>query len=99
MTEDQKRLLAVFEIRVHDLITLCEEQKKKIDELYQLLNDKDKELIQTGQTIDQLTAKCENLLTARIVSETMSETEVKSARSRLSKLVREVDKCIALLNE
>ena len=47
--------------------------------------------------IEELNAKCDNMLTARVVS--VNEGEMKSARMRLSKLVREVDKCIALLNE
>jgi hypothetical protein len=47
--------------------------------------------------IEGLNAKCDNMLTARIVS--TNEEEMKNARMRLLKLVREVDKCIALLNE
>ena len=39
----------------------------------------------------------DNLLTAKVVS--TNEEERKDARMRLSKLVREVDRCIALLNE
>ena len=77
MTEDHKRLLAVFEVRVRDLMALCDQQAKDM--------------------IEGLNAKCDNMLTARIVS--TNEEEMKNARMRLSKLVREVDKCIALLNE
>ena len=33
MTEDHKRLLAVFEVRVRDLMALCDQQKRRIDEL------------------------------------------------------------------
>ena len=74
MTEDHKRLLAVFEVRVRD-----------------------EELRQAKDMIEGLNAKCDNMLTVRIVS--TNEEEMKNARMRLSKLVREVDKCIALLNE
>ena len=87
MTEDHKRLLAVFEVRVRDLMALCDQQKRRIDE----------ELRQAKDMIEGLNAKCDNMLTARIVS--TNEEEMKNARMRLSKLVREVDKCIALLNE
>ena len=75
MTEDHKRLLAVFEVRVRDLMALCDQQKRRIDELTAALSLKDEELRQAN------------------------EEEMKNARMRLSKLVREVDKCIALLNE
>jgi hypothetical protein len=37
------------------------------------------------------------MLTAHVLS--VQEGEVRNAKLRLSKLVREVDKCIALLNE
>ena len=97
MTEDQKRLLAVFEVRVRDLMELCNKQNHKIDELTTVLNHKETELKQAMKTIEELNTKCDKLLTARVVS--VNEGEMKSARMRLSKLVREVDKCIALLNE
>ena len=97
MTGDHNKLLAVFEVRVRDLLALCEKQRRIIDEQMMALNAKDAELQQVKEKIDELNAKCDNMLTARIVS--VSEGEARGARMRLSKLVREVDKCIALLNE
>ena len=64
MTEDHKRLLAVFDVRVRDLMEFCDRQKEKINELESSLAQKEGELQQAMKTI-----------------------------------VREVDKCIALLNE
>ncbi|MDR2388437.1 MAG: hypothetical protein LBD89_01445 [Tannerellaceae bacterium] len=97
MDEDQSKLLAVFEVRVRDLMNICDRQKQKIDELNHALESKNKELQQAMQTIDELKAKCNSMLIARIVS--ASEKEVKNAKTQLTKLVREVDMCIALLNE
>jgi hypothetical protein len=97
MNEDQGRLLAVFEVRVRDLIDICDRQKQKINELTGSLESKEKELQQAMQTIEDMQAKYDNMLVARAVS--VKEKEVKSAKMRLSVLVREVDKCIALLNE
>lgn len=97
MTEDHKRLLAVFEVRVRDLMELCDKQNRKINELKQMVVEKETELQQAVKTIEELHTKCDNMLTARVVS--LNEREMKSARMRLSKLVREVDRCIALLNE
>ena len=91
MTEDHKRLLAVFDVRVRDLMELCDRQKQKINELEDFLVQKEGELQQAMKTIEELNAKCDNMLTARVVS--VNEGEMKSARMRLSKLVREVDKC------
>jgi uncharacterized protein Yka (UPF0111/DUF47 family) len=97
MTDDQKRLLAVFEVRVHDLMALCNQQKQEIQGLTNALNSKNDELKQAMKTIRELEAKCDSMLIARIVS--LREKEIKGAKARLSNLVREVDKCIALLNE
>ncbi len=96
MTEDQKKLLAVFEVRVRDLMALCNEQNQKIDELTEALSQKEDTLRQAMETIEGLNTKYDRLLAARVVS--AGEGEMKNARVRLSKLVREVDKCIALLN-
>lgn len=97
MTEDHKRLLAVFEVRVRDLMAFCDSQKREIDELKETLSLKEEELKQANEMIGELNAKCDNMLTARVLS--VSELEMKQAKMRLSNLVREVDKCIALLNE
>ncbi len=97
MTEDHKRLLSVFEVRVRDLMALCNRQKEQIRELQDALIQKEDELQQTTKKIEELSIKYDNMLTARVVS--VNEGEMKSAKMRLSKLVREVDRCIALLNE
>lgn len=97
MTEDQKRLMAVFEVRLQDLICLCEERMLTITKLNKVLADKEEELEQALQKVKELNAKYDSVLTAKIVS--ADEGEFKNAKMRLSKLVREVDKCIALLNE
>ncbi len=97
MTEENKRLLNVFTVRVRDLMKFCDEQKHKINELENLLVQKEEELQQAMKTIGDLNTKYDNMLTAKVVS--VDEGEAKSAKMRLSKLVREVEKCIALLNE
>lgn len=97
MTEDSKRLLILFEVRFHELLSLCDEQRLKIQELEKALEMKNTELEKAFDDIKELNAKCDNMLTAHVLS--VHEGEVNNAKLRLSKLVREVDKCIALLNE
>lgn len=97
MTDDHKKLLDVFDVRVRDLMAMCDKQRHKIGEFTVLLSQKEEELQQAKSMIEELNVKCDNMLTARVVS--VDEGDIKSARMRLSKLVREVDKCIALLNE
>ena len=97
MTEDQNRLLAVFEVRVRDLLALCDAQRQKIVELNEALNQAEEALQRSTEEATAWKSKFDNLLTAKVVS--ANEEERKDARMRLSKLVREVDRCIALLNE
>lgn len=96
MTEAQEKLLVVLETRIHDLMALCDGQKQKITTLSSLLQEKEQELKRALEQVELLNAKYESLLTARIVS--ADSREVKDAKSNISRLVREVDKCIALLN-
>jgi len=96
MTESQKKLLSVFEVRIHDLLALCDEQKQIIDNLSRMLNQERENIQQSKQEIQSLKVKYANLLTARAAL--VDAGDMKSASERLQKLVREVDKCIALLN-
>jgi len=77
-------------------MNVCDKQKVKIDELLCALESKDTELRQAMETIGELKAKYDSMLTAQVIS--AGEKEIKRAKKRLSDLVREVDKCIDLLN-
>lgn len=97
MTEEHEKMLAVFEARVRQLMFVCDTQRQEIAGLQEILIQKDAEIQQANRQFEELNAKYNNLMVARIIS--VKEGEVKNARQRLLKLVREVDKCIALLNE
>lgn len=97
MTKDHEKLLATFEVRVGDLISFCNKLKEENAGLKEALSRKDSEISQLEQMIEGLNTKYNNLLTAKVIS--AQNGEMKEAQQRLSKLVREVDKCIALLNE
>ena len=97
MTEKENNLLAVFEERVRELTELCDDRKRRIDNLEASSKEREEKLQQAKQTIEELQAKYTNLLTAHILAE--DENEFQNARKRLNKLVREVDTCIALLIE
>jgi flagellar biosynthesis chaperone FliJ len=96
MTDDHNELLAVLDVRMHDLMALCEQQKRTIEDLNMQIKTDNETIQQAEQKIQVLNTKYTELLTARIVS--LEEGDIKNARTRLLKLVREVEKCIALLN-
>lgn len=76
---------------------LHEEAKRENTEIKQLLREKEKELERLIHNYKNLEANYANLKLAKAIS--LDDNEIKDTKQRLSKLVREVDKCIALLNE
>ena len=97
MSGNDQNLLAQFEGYVHDLTKLCTDRKRRIDELEASLKEKDEKIQQAEQEVTALKAKYTNLLTARRMAD--DKEAFQQARKRVNKLVREVDLCIALLNE
>jgi len=97
MTEKENNLLAVFEERINDMIKLCDDRKLFIEVLESSIKEKDKTIQEAKQTIEALQTKYANLHTASNLAE--DENEFQNVRKRVNKLVREVDTCIALLNE
>jgi predicted nuclease with TOPRIM domain len=97
MTENQKKTLAVFESKVRQLILLCDRLKAENADLNKQLYAQKMELQSAQDTIRELTVRYDNLKIAGMIS--FRQGEIKGAKQKLSKLVREVDKCIALLNE
>ncbi len=97
MTDAQKKTLTEFEARVRQLMFMYETLKLENDELKQQVTEKNEQLLQASEDIKLLKAKYDNLKMARIIA--VRQDDFKGAKQRLSKLVREVEKCIALLNE
>ena len=97
MTDEDKKLLNTFEGKLRHLVYLYQEQQKEIASLRALLAAKEAELRRVENSRKDLEADYANLKAARIIS--INDTELRDTKQRLSKLVREVDKCIALLNE
>ncbi len=97
MTEEEKKLLSTFEARLRHLIYLHDELKRENAELKQLLERKKEENAKVWSDYKILETNYTNLKTATTIS--LNGSDVKETKLRLSKLVREVDKCIALLNE
>lgn len=97
MTDDDKKLLTAFEGKFRHLLYIYGELKKENESLKALLAKKEAELIMTENSRKQLEVGYENLKAARIIS--VNDNELRDTKQRLARLVREVDKCIAMLSE
>ena len=97
MTEEEKKLLNSFETQLRHLIYLHDELKRENAELKKLLENEKLKNEKVQAQYDELEVSYTNLKTATAIS--LNGSDVKETKLRLSKLVREVDKCIAWLNE
>ena len=97
MADAQSRLLINLETEVRHLMSLYQKIKKERDELAVELGKVERKLSDTQDIAQDWEAKYQDLKFAKIVS--ISEQEARKTQNRLSKLEREIEKCIALLNE
>ncbi len=96
MTEEDKKLLSTFEARLRHLLYEYQQLKQRNEDLKTLIRKKDEIIEEMQSNYNNLNTKYANLKLAKIIS--INNSEAKDTKQRLSKLVREIDKCIALLN-
>ena len=97
MTDEGKQLLNTFETRLRHLIYLHEHQRRENAELKRQIAEQEETRRKMQADYDELNRRYNDLKTATAIS--LDGSDVKETKQRLTKLVREVDKCIALLNE
>lgn len=96
MTAEENVLLRTLEAQVTRLTLDYKALKDRYTALTRLMEEKEQTVSSLNSQIERLQSDYANLKTAKMID--ISSGEMRNAKSRLSKLVREVDKCIALLN-
>ena len=96
MTKEQEIELHNFEARVRQLMLSYKEQCSLILTLKEQLAESEKKLADAEVCLTILQQDYDRLKTARMIE--VSGEDVKDSRARINKLIREVDKCIALLD-
>jgi len=97
MTDEQLKTIRNFETRVRQVLYLFDKLKEKNGALQMQLAEQKGIIDSLKQENTQLKLKYDNLKVARMIS--VNPDDFKATKNRLSKLVREVDECIALLNK
>ncbi len=97
MTEGEKKLINTFEARVRHFIYLHDELRKENDDLKLILLAKDEEIDKISKSLKELQINYANLKIAKTLN-AESGGDAAQTKQRLSNIVREIDKCIALLN-
>ena len=96
MTANEKTL-ATFETRLRQMILRFQELKKENGELYQMLESNEKTMKQLQEQLAQKQSDYDSLKMAKMIE--ITDGNLDGAKERLSKLIREVNKCIAILSD
>lgn len=96
MTPNEKTI-ATFETRMRQMILRFQELKKENNDLYAQIEEDEKQMETLRQQLDQKQKDYEALKMARMIS--ITDSDLQSAKDRLAKLIREVNKCIGILSD
>ncbi len=96
MTQEEEKSLRTFEASVRQLILQYRLLQEKHLELQIVLVEKDAQIASKAKQIEELKKSYADLKLAKMME--IGDDDLKDAKQKLSRLIREVDKCIALLN-
>lgn len=96
MTQEQEQALRHFETRVRQLILHCGELARENARLAAEVEKRDGIIAQKDKDFAELRREFDSLKIARMIEVTGGD--VKAARQRISTIIHEIDKSIALLN-
>ena len=96
MTQNEKTL-AAFEARVRQLILRFQELKKENEELYQMVEKNEQDVKALEAKLAQAGNDYNALKMARMLE--ITDGDLQRAKDRVAKLIREVNKCIAVLSD
>lgn len=92
-----EKILNTFATRVRQMILQYEELKGENDELYTLVDRREQEIKQLQRELDQAHDDYNVLKMAKMLE--VTDGDMETAQKRVSKLIRDVNKCITLLSE
>lgn len=96
MTPQEEKDLRMFETRVRQLILAHQELLTQCEQLRIELTQKDESLKNYEAALEQARTEYQILRTAKML--TLTGEDQHEAKARVTKLIREIDKCISLLN-
>lgn len=96
MTHEEEIALHDFEALVRRLMAEHRKMRAENAQLKEALAKCQQDLADTQKAVDEAQRKYGDLKTARMIE--VSGGDIKESRARITRLIREVDKCIALLD-
>jgi predicted RNase H-like nuclease (RuvC/YqgF family) len=96
MTDEDSKLVEDFESKIRKLMDLYEVLKDKNKELIALLETEKRENEQLRKDLANLTESYQTLKQSKVLE--VSGQDIDDTKQRINRLVREIDHCIDLLN-
>jgi predicted nuclease with TOPRIM domain len=96
MTANEKTI-ATFETRLRQMILRFQELKKENKELCEVVEKNEKDIELLRQQLEQQQHDYASLKMAKMME--ITDGDLTGAKERLSKLIRDVNKCIAILSD
>lgn len=92
-----EKTLTLFTTRVRQLILQYDEKKREINVLQEKLKKRESQIKELEAKLSQMQNDYTSLKMAKMIE--ISDGDMEDAQKRLSKLIRDVNKCITLLSE
>ena len=91
------KTIVEFQTKVHALILQFQNLKKENEELYAMLEKNESDVRELRQQLLVKQQEFDAFKVAKVLE--VSDGDIQSARERLAKLIRDVNKCITVLSE
>lgn len=89
--------LNLFQTRARQLLLRFTQLEKENEELYGMVDQRDREIDVLKAELEEKSKEYDSLKMARMVG--ISDGDIEKTKDRLSKLIRDVNRCIAVLTE
>ena len=89
--------LSLFTTRLRQLLLQYKELEKKNAELQAMIDERDARIKELDDSLQSVYTSYDSLKMAKMVE--ITDGDMESAQKRLSKLIRDVNRCITLLSE
>ena len=89
--------LSLFNTRLRQLLLQYKELEKKNAELQTMIDERDARIKELDDSLQSVYKSYDSLKMAKMVE--ITDGDMESAQKRLSKLIRDVNRCITLLSE
>ncbi len=96
MTSEERQSMKKFEAKIRNVLAQFRVLKQENSDLYTELGNKDEEIKQLKAKLARSQNEYNNLKLAKMIE--ISDSDIKESKTKISKLVREINKCINILS-